>query len=226
MVEEVADKLAQRSNRSDRARTRRPSHSSSDSIYTRPHSSTSAPSPIIHRYRSSCRSAASPSARRRASRRMAMSDGMRCSRRPKRAAHPTSRNARIFLLTSITRRPTRRRPSGLGYIRLDLEDVCGFNHAPRWETLLRDPALSPRLRRPRLPRVPARFWQAHRHAAVGASASPSRRCASLSCARTSTRRATCLPWTRTAWPTRIPSSPSRASRPYPRRRADMQPAVV
>ena len=27
----------------------------------------------------------------------------------------------------------------LGYIRLDLEDVCGFNHAPRWETLLRDP---------------------------------------------------------------------------------------
>jgi hypothetical protein len=27
----------------------------------------------------------------------------------------------------------------LGYIRLDLEDVCGFNHARRWETLLRDP---------------------------------------------------------------------------------------
>lgn len=27
----------------------------------------------------------------------------------------------------------------LGYIRLDLEDVCGFNHAPRFETLLRDP---------------------------------------------------------------------------------------
>ena len=27
----------------------------------------------------------------------------------------------------------------LGYIRLDLEDVVGFNHAPQWETLLRDP---------------------------------------------------------------------------------------
>ena len=27
----------------------------------------------------------------------------------------------------------------LGYIRLDLEDVHGFNHAPQWETLVRDP---------------------------------------------------------------------------------------
>ena len=57
---------------------------------------------------------------------------------------------RVYLPTDITQCPdifinvlytttNSERAERLGYIRLDLEDVYGFNHARWWETLLRDP---------------------------------------------------------------------------------------
>ena len=83
----------------------------------------------------------------------------------------------VYFTTTVAKTEQR-----LGYIRLDLEDVVGFNHAPAFETLTRDP-LDPKIaavpgfleyrldfgKESNLPRTPSRAHHASSHAQIRAA---------------------------------------------------------